>query len=106
MVLASIRDQYRHFGVLIEYLLNATVVDALLATGRLRLANLKIIIVLILGISQARYIVWRLGRHWRRGLGGIAIVGSFKIARISLEERYDVIGPHGRGTKERSKLTR
>lgn len=106
MVLASIRDQYRHFRVLVEYLFNATVVDALLATGRLRLANLKIIIVLIFGISQARYIVWRLGRHWRRGLGGIAIVGSFKIARISLEERYDVIGPHGRGKEERSKLTR
>ena len=95
MVLASIRDQYRHFRVLVEDLFNATVVDALLATGRLRLANLEIIIVLIFGISQSRYIVWRLSGHWRRGCGGIAIVWSFKIARTSLEERYDVIGPHG-----------
>lgn len=100
MVLASIRDQYRHFRVLVEYLLNATIVNALLATGGLRLANLKIIVVLIFSICQARYIVWRLGRHWRRGRGDIAIVWSFKIARTSLEERYDVIGPHGRGKQK------
>lgn len=62
MVLASIRDQYRHFGILVEYLLDAAVVDALLAAGWLRLANFKIVIVLIFGISQARYIVWWLGR--------------------------------------------
>jgi hypothetical protein len=64
MVLPSVRDQYGHFGVLVEYLLNATIVDALLATGWLRLASLEIIIVLIFGIRQTRHIVWWLGRNW------------------------------------------
>lgn len=95
MVLASIRDQYRHFGFFIEYLLDATIVYALLATGRLRLADLEIIIVLIFAIGQARNIVWGLGRDGRRRFGGVVIVRSFKIERVLLEERYDVISPHG-----------
>lgn len=79
MILAGVGDQYWHVRVLIQYLLNATVVNALLAFRRLLTVTLEIIFVLIFSIGQSRYIIRWLRRYGRRWRGAITVVGSFEL---------------------------
>lgn len=83
MVLASIRDQYRHLGVLIEDLLDATVVDALprvLLTGSA--------VVGFLGIAE----IFRMGKIvWRVQIGVTA--GGWGIIVLVQGYRESVVSP-------------
>jgi hypothetical protein len=83
MVLASIRDQYRHLGVLIEDLLDTTVVDALprvLLTGSA--------VVGFLGIAE----IFRMGKIvWRVQIGVTA--GGWGIIVLVQGYRESVVSP-------------